>query len=248
MIVLAMTYSPIDAETKWYKSSAPTTFGEKHNFPHRLVHSKLASYIAEIGCNSDSTILDVGCGAGDETEFINPLSKNIMGVDIVSTAIDSFRTRGFEGLITDVRYLPFKDESFDFVVCPEILHHLRGQGNLIDFLIEFSRVLKTNGYLVTLEPNAFSVSGMMMNIANTIKPGITGLVPHERALSPISLKKNFNKANLKNVKCIAASYVWNRFLLRVSQLIARHEDVIRFKTPCNYFGWFSIVSGQKIQK
>lgn len=84
-----------------------------------------------------------------------------------------------------------------------------------------------------------------MNIFNTIKPGITGLVPHERALSPLYLTKIFNQTGLNEIKVISASYVWNRFPLWVSKIISNHEDKIRFKKPFNLFGWFIIVYGRK---
>ena len=99
--------------------------------------------------------------------------------------------------------------------------------------------------MIALEPNLFNQSGVLMNIFNTIKPGITGLVPHERALSPLYLIKIFNEAGLEEVKCISASYVWNRFPLSISKFIAKHEERIRFKKPFNLFGWWVIVYGQK---
>jgi hypothetical protein len=52
-------------------------------------------------------------------------------------------------------------------------------------------------------------------------------------------------AGLDEVKCISASYVWNRFPLSVSKFIAKHEDKIRFKKPFNLFGWWVIVYGRK---
>ena len=99
--------------------------------------------------------------------------------------------------------------------------------------------------MIALEPNLFNHSGVLMNIFNTIKPGIMGLVPHERALSPLYLTKNFMDAGLDEVKCISASYVWNRFPLSVSKFISKHEGRIRFKKPFNLFGWWVIVYGQK---
>ena len=101
--------------------------------------------------------------------------------------------------------------------------------------------------MIALEPNLFNHSGFLMNIFNTIQPGITGLVPNERALSLLHLTKIFNKAGLERVKCISASYVWNRFPLPVSKYISKHEDKIRFKTPFNLFGWWVIVYGQKMK-
>lgn len=101
------------------------------------------------------------------------------------------------------------------------------------------------GVVIALEPNAFNHSGFLMNVFNTIKPGITGLVPHERALSPLYLIKIFNHVGLNEVKCISASYVWNRFPLFISKFISQYEDKIRFKKPFNLFGWFIIVYARK---
>ena len=100
--------------------------------------------------------------------------------------------------------------------------------------------------MIALEPNLFNLSGVLMNIFNMIKPGITGLVPHERALSPLYLTRVFKRAGLTEVKCIAASYVWNRFPLPISQFISEHEERIRFKKPFSLLGWFEIVCGQKV--
>jgi hypothetical protein len=87
-----------------------------------------------------------------------------------------------------------------------------------------------------------------MNIFNKVKPGITGLVPHERALSPLYLARVFQKVRLKGVKYVSASYVWNRLPLSISKFISRHEDGIRSKKPYNMFGWFEIVYGQKDER
>ena len=116
---------------------------------------------------------------------------------------------------------------------------------MIEYLMEFVRVLRGEGYVITLEPSYFHPSGILMNIFNTIKPGITGLVPHERTLSPLYLTKVFKRIGLKDIRCISASYAWNRFLLFISKFISRHEDRIQFKKPFKLFGWFVIIYGQK---
>ena len=130
-------------------------------------------------------------------------------------------------------------------MCSGLLHDLVGHGDLAGYLTEFVRVTKEGGYVIASEPYTFHPSGILMNIFNTIKPGITGLVPHERALSPLYLTKVFKRAGLKDLKCIAASYVWNRLPLAISKFISRHESRIRFNKPFNLFGWLVIVYGQK---
>lgn len=247
-----MKYDPIKEEIKWWgeeKEDMETNklLQPRHNFAHSCIRSKLYDTLVTLGCNNNSLILDVGCGSGEDVIYVQNASENIVGVDIAHLPLKRFIHKGFQGVMGDVKTLPFLNNSFDYVISSGLLHHLIGQGNLEGYLEEIIRVTKEGGYLIALEPNAFYPSGIIMNIFNTIKPGITGLVPHERALSPLYLNKIFAKTGLSNVKCISASYVWNRFPLFVSKFISKNEETIRFKKPFNLFGWFIITHGQKIK-
>lgn len=217
----------------------------KHYFAHNCVRSRLGNTLAALGYGEGTSILEVGCGSGECTTYIQEVSKNITGVDISSVAIEGFRANGFWGLVADAKRLPFRANYFDCVVASGLLHHLGSQEDLVEYLVEFVRVIKQGGYIVALEPNLFNHSGLLMNFFNTIKPGITGLDPCERALSPLRLVRVFEKSSLKGVEYIAASYVWNRFPLCISKLISRYDGRVRLKWPFNLFGWWEIVYGKK---
>ncbi|MFC1951687.1 class I SAM-dependent methyltransferase [Chloroflexota bacterium] len=245
-----MKYDPIAEERKWWEKGVrigvkSKPLPAKHHFAHAWTQSKLYDTLISLGCDDTSSVLDVGCGSGEDAKYVQKATRNIVGVDVSAIALKVFTAKGFEGILTDVKKLPFHNDSFDYVLCSGLLHHLRGQGDLAGYLTEFVRVTKKGGYVVASEPNVFHPSGILMNIFNTIKPGITGLVPHERALSPLYLTRNFRKAGLKDIQRISASYVWNRLPLTVSKFISKHEGMIRFKKPFNLFGWFVIVCGQK---
>lgn len=245
-----MKYDPIKEERKWWEKGGRVRGKSKplparHHFVHSCIRSNLCDTLVGLGCDNTSSILELGCGSGEDAIYVQKASKNIVGVDISHTALKRFRANGFQGILADAKKLPFHSDSFDYVLCSGLLHHLVGQGDLVGYLTEFVRVVKKRGYAVTLEPNVFHPSGILMNIFNTIKPGITGLVPHERALSPLYLTKVFRNVGLKGVKCISASYVWNRFPLPISEFISKHEGKIRCKKLFNLFGWFVIVYGQK---
>jgi len=246
-----LKYDPIEEEKKWYlkgKSGKGESrpFPLQHHFAHNHVRSKLYDTLVDLGCHRTSSILEVGCGSGGDTIYTSKASENIVGIDVSEIALRTFSAKGFQGILADAKALPLRNESFDYVIVSGLLHHLVRQGNLTEYLAEFARVTRWGGYVIALEPNLFNHSGLLMNIFNTIKPGITGLVPHERALSPLRLTRVFKRVGLTEVKCIAASYVWNRFPLPVSRLISKHEDKIRFKKPFNLLGWFEIVYGRKI--
>jgi len=241
---------PLEEERKWWDKGGAQNENNKplpakHHFAHSAVRSRLYDTLLTLGCNSNSLILEVGCGTGEDAVYVQKASKNIVGVDISNTALKKFRANGFEGIMANTGVLPFPDGLFDYIMCSGLLHHLVGQGDLKTYLAEFVRVTKPGGYVIALEPNVFNHSGLLMNIFNSIKPGITGLVPHERALSPIYLAGVFKKAGLDEVKYIASSYVWNRYPLFISKFIYAHDASIRFKKPFSLFGWFEIIYGRK---
>ena len=244
-----MKYDAIQAEKDWRAKPASRgprkTAKQKHAFPHMLVHRELGNVLLNTGCNAASSVLCIGCGPGSDMDYVCPVSANITGIDVSPKAVLSFNRRGCNGIIADAKTLPFMNESFDYVICPAVLHHLIGQGDLMDYTDECVRVIRPRGYLIALEPNVFSLSGMTMNVANSLKPGLTGLVPHERALSPFSLMKYYRRSGLLDVRCCAASYTWNRFPLWVSKLISRYEGRVRHMKPFCYLGWFMIVAGRK---
>lgn len=247
---LEMKYDPIEEERKWWdkgetENRKTKSFPPRHHFAHSVVRSRLYDTLLTLGCNNNSSILEVGCGSGGDAVHVQKASKNIVGVDISNIALKRFTASGFKGILADVKKLPFRDDSFDYIMCSGLLHHLVGQGDLGVYLTEFVRITRQGGYVIALEPNLFNHSGLLMNIFNSIRPGITGLVPHERALSPLYLVKVFRKAGLEEVECVSASYVWNRFPLFISRFISKHEMGMRLKKPFNLFGWFEIVYGRK---
>jgi len=242
---------PLEEERKWWDQWGPDdtkadSMPAGHQFAHSAVRSRLYDTLIELGCNRSSLILEVGCGSGEDAVHVQKASPHIIGVDVCENALKKFRAHGFEGVMADTRSLPFPDGSFDYIMCSGLLHHLVGQGDLLDYVKEFTRVTRPGGYVIALEPNVFNHSGLLMNIFNSIKPGITGLVPHERALSPITLRNVFSRAGLANTCIVASSYVWNRFPLAVSRFIYDHDENIRFKKPYNLFGWFEIIYGRKL--
>ncbi|UCH42242.1 MAG: class I SAM-dependent methyltransferase, partial [Dehalococcoidales bacterium] len=176
-------YDAVAEERRWRQRETDTgkvpALPEKHYFVHNHVRSRLYEALVRLGCNGDSYILEIGCGSGEDSQYVGRVSRNLTGVDISQCALKSYVASGFSGILADAGKIPFAADSFDYVLFPATLHHLVGQSNLVDYVRESVRVVRPHGYVMALEPNLFNVSGMLMNIFNTIKPGITGLVPHE---------------------------------------------------------------------
>jgi len=95
---------------------------------------------------SSRTILDVGCGKGEPMAFINRHGKfKVVGIDIFKPYLEEARKKSYvlsqlrttdinkcsdvgeiylDLILGDVRRLPFKDKSFDAIICMEVLEHL----------------------------------------------------------------------------------------------------------------------------
>jgi SAM-dependent methyltransferase len=226
------------SERNWY-SQEGHVLSPKHRFAHDTVRNRFQEHLRGMGIE-DAKVLDIGCGSGQEF----PTDYPSIGIDVAKEPLIVYSSYpGKEGILADASHLPFSDESFDFVICSGLLHHLIGQGDLLPIIKEMARVSRR--YVAALDPNLFNHSGMLMNVCNTIWPGITGLVPHERALSPLRIERIFRRAELQDVNCVAASFVWNRWPLEVSTFIDSHEATFRKRWPTKYLGWWWIITGKK---
>ncbi len=64
-----------------------------------------------------------------------------------------------EFIVVDlIQTLPFKDESFDFIACTEVLEHLKNPFCVIEELV---RVLRPEGFLLLSIPNFWNVRGRL---------------------------------------------------------------------------------------
>jgi ubiquinone/menaquinone biosynthesis C-methylase UbiE len=84
--------------------------------------------------------LNCGCGRGGQEEMFGPS----IGMDISFENIQSLVRRGGQGVVADMEFLPFKDQTFDLVYGFGILHHLN---DIRKGVSEATRVLKNGGYI-----------------------------------------------------------------------------------------------------
>jgi SAM-dependent methyltransferase len=97
-------------------------------------------------------VLDLGCRYGALTKaYVD--GNDVVGMDIDGEALAEAAKLGIETLHGDVtEQLPVGDESFDVVVCGELLEHLQFPGRT---LAEARRALRPGGVLVGSVPNAY---------------------------------------------------------------------------------------------
>lgn len=89
-------------------------------------------------------ILDAGCGSGGFAEKLGRLGP-VFAIDINPEAIRHARKKNISKVIkASVTKLPFRDESFDAVVCLDVLYHKKVKNDVLA-LREIYRVLKNGG-------------------------------------------------------------------------------------------------------
>jgi 2-polyprenyl-3-methyl-5-hydroxy-6-metoxy-1,4-benzoquinol methylase len=90
-------------------------------------------------------ILDLGCGEGYLVEKYQKLGyHNIVGLDLNYSS--SYVQRG------DIRSTPFENESFDVILCLDVIEHLTFSDQTLA-LREISRILNKNGIVLLALPN-----------------------------------------------------------------------------------------------
>ena len=92
-------------------------------------------------------ILDAGCGTGVTLGWLRQYSapKEVVGIDVSEHALDFCRARGFQNVANEsVEDLPYEDDSFDLIVCNDVIQHLVDDHKAFR---EFRRVLRPGGCL-----------------------------------------------------------------------------------------------------
>jgi ubiquinone/menaquinone biosynthesis C-methylase UbiE len=119
-----------------------------------------------LGVRDGHVVLDAGCGFGRHSlEFVSRGARVYsMDMDMDSLRKTRFsltemkkhiKGRSMQYLVHsgDALNLPFKDESFDRIICSEVMEHVRDD-NLA--CRELTRVLKRNGRIAITVPTVFS--------------------------------------------------------------------------------------------
>lgn len=102
------------------------------------------------------TVLDLGCGAGRNTEVLFKLGFDVYASDFYENMVATTKKRlsgagmlDFENKISrgDMLNINFPDNFFDAVVSNGVLHNAYDLDELEKAILEIARVLKSGGYL-----------------------------------------------------------------------------------------------------
>jgi 2-polyprenyl-3-methyl-5-hydroxy-6-metoxy-1,4-benzoquinol methylase len=132
------------------------------------------------------TVLDLGCGSGQNLIALASRGANVLGVDISPHLIRLAQQRlDNAGKVASLRVATAYDtgvpeESIDVVFAIAVLHHLE----LPVVREEIRRMLRKNGRLIFSEPIRFSRT---LNLLRTFFPARDGISSHEHPLNRADL-------------------------------------------------------------
>ncbi len=136
--------------------------------------------------NLSDKIFECGCGSGYLSSLIKKQSPDIFisGCDISEKALERAKTilnRTYP-LNLDKENIPESNESFDIVVCSEVLEHLYDPAHCLD---ELTRILKKSGVLYITVPNLVYFPNRLRVLVGIIPPVINDI----RHIRPFSKEK-----------------------------------------------------------
>lgn len=105
--------------------------------------------------NAKGKLLEYGFGSGCNTLHLLKKKYNVVALDVASNAIKKFKKKNkkyknisYVLLDPKLKKLPFKTETFDYIVAMSVLSLLGTKKRVVATLKEFNRILKSNGKII----------------------------------------------------------------------------------------------------
>ena len=117
---------------------------------YKMCKKDYPDVLAELQKEPFDTLLDCGCGTAPMISLLYDQypEKHYTGIDLTPEMIAVAKAKNIpdaEFIVGDCEKLPFKDNSFDAVICCQSFHHYP---NVQDFFNSVYRVLKPGGRLI----------------------------------------------------------------------------------------------------
>lgn len=136
----------------------------------KIMYNEIVRRVEKINPES---ILDVGCGTGNILSILRQkCDSKLYGMDISENMIKKAKMKlgkYAEFKVGDSEFMPWKDNSFEMVVCNASFHHYPNPEKVLS---EMKRVLVPKGTLIIGDPTAPFIFRQLLNFC--CKRGSTG--------------------------------------------------------------------------
>jgi ubiquinone/menaquinone biosynthesis C-methylase UbiE len=197
--------------------------------------------------------LDAGCGnCRDAGLVLKHEDIYYVGIDISFSMLKEAKKRYSSKQMSIVRgdclVLPFKNKTFDIVVCSEVLEHIP---QWKDALKELKRVLKDKGILIISTPNTFSIYYPQKVFFEKMKGSKH---PYDKWKNYWILKKELKKLGFSIVEVRGACYLPGliAYKEKIKRLIGRflpvlesiEKTILSESIIMKYFGYIVIIKAK----
>jgi SAM-dependent methyltransferase len=170
---------------------------ETYDHHRSYAHSEIVQLIRFGEIESNSKILDLGCGTGNLSEqLLECIPVDIIGIDKSLQMLNKARKKSLQVLCGDAGHvsLPLKDNSFDLVIGAFVIHHIKNRMALIR---ECFRILN-DGALIILTSSHRQIE----NLHPVLNDFFPSLVEIDKRRFPklTELDNSFQNAGFKRIK------------------------------------------------
>lgn len=120
-------------------TSPDTTLNKLKFFGRMLLDFQILSiyqHVKKVAPKMQGKVLDIGCGDSPYKHLLSP-AVEYKGIDV--NIADDFKYKNSNVILFDGKHIPFEDNTFDGIMCTEVLEHCEDFKTLVD---EMYRVCK----------------------------------------------------------------------------------------------------------
>ncbi len=196
----------------------------------KSVGQSVVSLLAAKTPLENKSILDFGCGPGYLFKHLNKTLKNFsyFGLDFSSDSVErlkeSFKSeKNFKDAFFVSSYPTSIKQTFDVIICCEVLEHLNNQG-LSEITAEFKRLLPKGGTLFITVPNDEDLTKSKVMCPDC------GVVfhkwQHQRTWNKSTITSHFEANGFTTVAVLEKNFYSNPLKTTASELV---KDALKMK-------------------